>query len=135
MGCRYVPHVLALRVGQTLVVTSHDPTLHNVHIDPSSNPGENFPETLGGSHSVTFANPDDDVTFKCDVHAWMRAHAMVFADPCYAVTGDGGGFSIGRLPPGTYTLVAHHERFGDLTQTVTVTVAKPAVDVTFTFQP
>ena len=137
VGCRYVPHVLALRVGQQLVVTNHDPTLHNVHVTSSSagNVAQNFGETQGGSRAVTFAAPDDDVEFKCDVHAWMRAHAMVFDHPCYAVTGDGGTFRIEHLPPGTYTLVAHHERYGDVTQTVTVTADKPATDVRFDYHP
>ena len=136
IGCRYVPHVLALEVGQKLVVTNHDPTMHNVHIDPSANPAQNLSEAVqGASESVAFANPDDDVTFKCDVHAWMRAHAMVFDNPCHAVTGDDGTFRIDRLPPGTYTVVAHHEQFGDLEQTVTVTAEKPAVDVRFDYHP
>ena len=134
-GCRYVPHVLALRVGQKLVVTSHDPTTHNVHILPSANPADNFAEGKGAAHTVAFATADDDVDFKCDVHPWMRAHAMVFDHPCYAVTGTGGTFRIDRLPPGTYTLVAHHEQFGDATQTVTVTADKPTADVTFDFHP
>ncbi len=135
IGCRYVPHVLALQVGQKLVVTSHDPTTHNVHIDPSANPAENFPELQGGSHSVTFDHADDAVDFKCDVHPWMRAHAMVFDHPCFAVTGGDGAFRIDRLPPGTYTLVAHHERFEDLTKEFTVTAEHPATDVTFDFHP
>ena len=133
-GCRYEPHVLALRVGQPLVVTSGDPTFHNVHIAPSANPARNFGESQGDSQTVTFDRPDDDVTFKCDVHAWMRAHAMVFDHPCYAVTGDGGAFRLGRLPPGTYTVVAKHERFGEQARTVTVTADKPDVDVSFDFK-
>ena len=31
IGCEYVPHVVALRVGQVLRVKSSDPTAHNVH--------------------------------------------------------------------------------------------------------
>ena len=82
-----------------------------------------------------FAAADADVNFRCSVHAWMHAQAMVFDHPCYAVTGNGGAFHIGSLPPGTYTLVAHHERFDDQRQTVTVTAGKPAVDVAFEFKP
>ncbi len=137
VGCQYVPHVLALRVGQQLVVTSHDPIPHNIHIAPSNpaNAGQNFGEFKGDSRAVTFAAPDDDVAFKCDVHAWMRAHAMVFDHPCYAVTGDDGSYRIGRLPPGTYTLVAHHEQFGDLQQTVTVSADHPTADASVDYHP
>ena len=114
-------------------MTSHDPTTHNVHITPSANPDENFGETKGTAHTVTFANPDDDVRFKCDVHAWMHAFAMVFDNPCHATTGAAGTFRLDRLPPGTYTVVAHHPRLGDLTQTVTLTAAGPTADVTFDY--
>ena len=134
-GCRYDPHVFALRTGQTLVVTNHDPTLHNIHIQPTENPEQNFGEDRGQARSVTFDHADPAVDFKCDVHPWMRAFAMVFDHPDYAVTGDGGRFDIGRLPPGTYTVVARHERFGDLTQSVTVTAGKPTAQITFEFQP
>jgi hypothetical protein len=134
-GCRYVPHVLALRVGQKLVVTSHDPTMHDVLIEPTSNPGDHFSEYDNGSHAVTFGAADESVRFSCHVHPWMRAFARVFDHPCYAVTGGDGSFRIGQLPPGTYTLVAHQERFEDQRQSVTVSAGKPTVDVTFDFHP
>ncbi len=136
-GCRYVPHVLALRVGQKLVVTNGDPTLHNVHVTSGApaNPSMNVGQFQGGAQPMTFVAPDDDVEFKCDNHPWMRAHAMVFDHPCYAVTAAGGTFRIDRLPPGTYTLVAHQEEFADLTQTVTITADRPTADVTFDYHP
>ncbi len=136
-GCRYVPHVLALRVGQPLVVTNGDPTPHNVHVTSADplNPELNVGQVPAASQAMTFVAVDPDVIFKCDVHAWMRAHAMVFDHPCYAVTGADGAFRIDRLPPGTYTLVAHHERFGDQQQTVTVTADRPMVAVTFDYHP
>jgi plastocyanin len=136
-GCRYIPHVLALRTGQKLVVTSHDPTLHNVLVRPTSpgNPSANLPEYQNGSLSFTFDQPDDEVSFACSVHAWMKAYAMVFDHPCYAVTGDGGTFRIEHLPPGTYTLIAHHEQLGDLQQSVTVSADKPTADVRIEYHP
>ncbi len=125
--CQYVPHVIALRTGQTLVVTSHDPTIHNVHIEADANPSQNFSEGEGASHAVTFDKPEV-VRFKCDVHPWMTGYAYVLDHPCFAVTGDDGSFEIAHLPPGTYTLVAWHEKLG--TQQMQVTVgADKLVDV------
>ena len=36
-GCRYIPHVFGIRVGQTLSILNSDPTLHNIHATPSTN--------------------------------------------------------------------------------------------------
>ena len=120
VGCRYVPHVVAVRTGQTLRVKSSDPTLHNVHGQSNANPAFNFGMTgAGQTRDLTFARPE---TFKvtCDVHPWMRAYVAVFDHPLFAVTGEGGTFEIRNVPPGAYTLVAWHERLGTREQQVTV---------------
>ncbi len=124
-GCDYVPHVLALRTGQTLVVTSHDPTIHNVHIEAELNPSQNFSESDGETHAVHFDRPER-IRFKCDVHPWMTAYACVFDHPCFAVTGSDGTFEIDHLPPGKYTLKAWQEKLGEKSMQVTVSGDKPA---------
>jgi hypothetical protein len=124
-NCQYVPHVLALRTGQDLVVTSHDPTLHNVHIQADANPSENFSESNGATHTVVFQQPEL-VRIKCDVHPWMTAYAYVFDHPCFAVTGDDGRFELRNLPPGTYTLVAWQEKLDTQEMQVTVSADKPS---------
>src|SRR5919106_972772 len=40
-NCQFAPHVLGLRVGQTLQVINNDPTTHNVHPTPKFNPEGN----------------------------------------------------------------------------------------------
>src|SRR5947209_2651116 len=57
--CRYVPHVVALRTGQTLHVTSSDPTLHNVHGTCTANQPFNFATTAARqARDLTFAAPE-----------------------------------------------------------------------------
>jgi plastocyanin len=131
--CRYVPHVMAVQTGRRILVTSHDPTAHNVHIQPESNPPDNFAELQNASHAVHFDQPDL-VRFKCDVHPWMSAFVKVFDHPCFAVTGPDGTFAIDRLPPGTYKLTAWHERLGEQTFTVVVKDGSP-VSQDFAYKP
>src|SRR3954464_15411361 len=41
-GCRYIPHVFGLQIGQKLQVVNDDPTLHNIHASPMQNAEFNF---------------------------------------------------------------------------------------------
>jgi hypothetical protein len=50
----------------------------------------------------------------------MKAIIGVFANSHFAVTDNDGSFRISNVPPGHYTLMAWHERFGELSQSVTV---------------
>jgi plastocyanin len=130
--CRYVPHVLALRTGQPLDVTSHDPTIHNVHVLASANESLNFAEAaVGATRQLTFAAPEF-IRVKCDVHPWMNASIAVFDHPFFAVTGDDGQFKLDRLPIGNYTLVAWHEKYGTIEKSFSVTGSTP-VDVQFDY--
>jgi hypothetical protein len=69
---------------------------------------------------------------KCDVHPWMLCYWVVFDHPYFAVSGDGGSFTLSGLPPGQYTLTAWHERLGEQQAQVTVEAGK-AAEVNFTF--
>jgi plastocyanin len=123
-NCQYVPHVLAVQTNQTVVVTNHDPTLHNVLTQSDANPQQNIEEMQGAAHSFTFAHPEL-IKFKCSVHPWMTGYVDVFDHPCFAVTGDDGKFEIGHLPPGTYTLVIWQEKLGTQQMQVNVAADKP----------
>jgi plastocyanin len=133
-GCRYVPHVLGLQVGQPLEVTNSDETMHNVHALPDANREFNFPQHVKDQRDTrTFTAPEVMVPLKCDLHPWMSAYVGVVAHPYYAVTTDGGRFELKHLPPGTYTIEAWHEKAGTQTQQVTIG-EKGTKDVTFTFR-
>jgi plastocyanin len=133
-GFHYVPHVLALQVGQPLVVRNSDHHMHNIHFKCVVNPEQNFGMMdVGDLPPISFKAPEF-FQIKCDVHPWMDAEVGVFDHPYFAVTGDDGAFVIANVPPGTYALVARHERFGELIQTVTVT-DKQTSQATFLFQP
>jgi hypothetical protein len=62
----------------------------------------------------------------------MSAYIGVLDHPFFAVTGDGGAFTIGKLPAGEYVIAAWHEKYGVQQQTVTVAKDETRA-VTFTF--
>jgi plastocyanin len=133
-GCRYHPHVLGLMVGQTLKIVNSDATVHNVHPTPKINKAFNVAQTSAGSTTdKTFDNEEVMIPISCDIHGWMRSYVGVLPHPFYSVSGTDGAFSLKGMPPGTYTITAWHEKFGQQTQQVTV-AAKESKNITFTFK-
>ena len=138
VDCRYVPHAVAVQVGQPLRIRSSDAkTLHNVHLLAAANPQLNFGLTdAGAEKQVTFQQPEF-IRTKCDVHPWMTGYVGVFESPFFAVTREGdagaGHFEIARVPPGKYKLVAWHEQYGQVEQPVEVK-DNQATDVTVTYK-
>ena len=134
-GCRYIPHVVGVMVGQPVRFTNSDPTMHNIHMTP----------TVGGNQAVDISQPpgheQDERTFhepelmipvRCNNHPWMQAFINVAANPFYAVSDASGRYVIKGLPPGTYTLVADQENLGQKIATVTVG-AKQTATQDFTY--
>jgi hypothetical protein len=133
-GCRYVPHVLGVRVSQPLVITNDDNTMHNVHGMGQANRQFNFGQPVPGlNNTVAFTTPEVLMPVKCDVHNWMHAYVGIVAHPYFAVTGNGGKFTLRTVPPGTYTVEAVHEKLGAQTQTVTIG-NKESKEISFVFK-
>ncbi|MGB7217925.1 MAG: carboxypeptidase regulatory-like domain-containing protein [Vicinamibacterales bacterium] len=133
--CRYIPHVFGIRVGQPLEISNSDPTLHNIHAQPTANQEFNQGQPIQGMKTTkTFTAKEVMVPFKCDVHGWMNAYVGVMDHPYFAVTDAAGKFSLKTLPPGTYTIEAWHEKLGVQEQKVTI-AAKETKEVSFTFKP
>ena len=136
LGCRYEPHVFGVFVGQPVEIHNSDPTLHNVHAIPKENDEFNFGQQPKTPPMIRmFDEPEIGVSFRCDVHGWMRAYANVVTHPFFAVSKADGTFEIKGLPAGTYTIEAWHVRLGTLTQQVTITDGAPAVTAAFAFKP
>jgi plastocyanin len=135
-GCRYVPHMVALVVGQTLRVMNSDPTMHNVHAQPSAsaNPQWNMSQMPRGQPIDTrFQTPELMMPFKCNQHPWMKAYVNVAANPFFAISDLSGSFEIRGLPPGEYTLAVIHEALGEQRQKIVVG-AKESRAADFTYK-
>jgi plastocyanin len=134
-GCRYHPHVVGCIVGQKVEFKNSDPTLHNVHPTPKLNPGFNLAQATQGKVDLkSFANAEVMIPISCDVHGWMRSYLAVLPHPFFATTGTDGAFTIKDLPPGSYTLTAWHEKYGEQKQKIEVK-AKETKDISFSFKP
>jgi plastocyanin len=134
-GCQYHPHVNAIQVGQPLQIKNDDATLHNVHAMPVANSQFNEGQPVQGMVSTKKFDKAEMTPFKikCDVHGWMHSYMAVMPHPFYAVSTSDGTFTIPNLPPGTYTIVAWHEKFGQTEQQVTVG-AKESKAINFSFK-
>jgi hypothetical protein len=134
-GCHYVPHVSTVQVNQPVQIKNSDATLHNVHAMPEVNSQFNEGQPVQGMVSTKKFDKAEVKPFriKCDVHGWMKSYMAVLPHPYHTVSQMNGTFSIANLPPGSYTLVAWHEKYGQQEQQITVG-AKETKQVSFTFK-
>jgi plastocyanin len=133
-GCQYFPHIVGLRVGQTLKLRNSDGLLHNVHALPKVNTPFNMAMPANRTEAdAKFGKAEGMFMVKCDVHPWMAAYVGVFANPFFAVSGKDGKFKISGLPAGSYEIEAWHEKLG--VQTTKVTVGAAAATANFSFAP
>ena len=114
-GCMYSPHVLAVQVGQPVVVANSDPFLHNVHCEAVANKAFNIVQVNVGENKLDPFTVEETFTIKCDVHPWMQAYWLVLDNPYFAVTDDRGNFEIKNAPAGTQKIVVWQEATGYVT--------------------
>lgn len=119
-GCVFEPHVVAVMVGEPLLIKNSDPMLHNVHVMAVNNPAPNLGQPSVGELATSPFESPEVFRVKCDVHPWMQAWVRVVDNPYFAVTGRDGRFTLRGLPPGTYTLKAWHEQLGIREMQITI---------------
>lgn len=134
LGCRYVPHVLGLMKGQAIRVTNSDKTAHNIHWQGKRNRWGNFVQNYKNETRSKPFKKTEHSYFKCDVHSWMSCQVHILPHTVFAVTGADGTFELPRLPVGDYELVAMHEKWGKLTEKVTIAATGDPKPVTFEFK-
>jgi plastocyanin len=136
-GCVYVPHVIAVMVGQPFAVKNSDPFLHNVHSLSLDNAAFNIGQPTVGEKKFEPFKAVETFKVKCDVHPWMAAWVVVVDNPYFAVSSADekamGKYSIDTkgLPDGEYTFVAWHEVYGTQEQKAKVTGGKAELNFTF----
>lgn len=136
-GCMYSPHVLAVEIGQPVVVVNSDPCLHSVHGATGANKPFNFVQINAGQNNLDPFTAAETVQIHCDVHPWMKAVVRVFDHPFFAVTGENGTFSIDTkgLKDGVYRLQTWHEVYKDsLPPSIEIKDGKASRQIEFTYK-
>lgn len=133
--CRLAPRTQPMLAGGTVQVHARDALRSLVRIVEwpggtlratitTNNEGQVVPEDRAvaepGAYEVRGAQP-----------AWLRAWLLAFDHPYFTTTIAGGAYAITEIPPGTYTVVAWHERFGRVEAPVTIGAGQ-ATTVTLT---
>lgn len=121
----FVPHVVAITRGSVVEFPNDDLVFHNVFSLSRASTFDLGRYPKGATRTVTFARPGI-VKVYCHLHSHMSALVRVFDHPHFTVVGADGTFTLDGLEPGTYDVVAWHERVGEARTQVTVTAGSPA---------
>jgi len=110
LNYQFVPETLAIRAGDTVVISNSDDALHNVM---TSDGGEPFNvNVVKGKEFVHAFNKagglEHPVRVGCVFHGAMRAWIYVFDHPWFQLTQKDGRFRLQNVPAGEYTLGVVH---------------------------
>jgi hypothetical protein len=112
-NCFFRPRVLGIRVNQPLRIENNDPTQHNTHPVPKLNPEWNQSQAEGGPPLLKSFEHPEIIPVRDNQHPWEKAFVGVFSHPFFAVSDVYGRYEIRGVPPGTYKIVAWHEKLGE----------------------
>lgn len=116
---QFFPHVVAVKTGSSVDFPNDDSIFHNVFSlsRPATFDLGRYPS--GASRARTFQKAGI-VKVYCQIHSHMSAVVRVFDHGWFTIPADTGAFAIDGVPPGSYTLVAWHERIGERRERVTI---------------
>jgi len=109
-GCKFVPHIVFARVGQTIEVLNSDQTGHNANFGFFNNPAQNFLIPVGGKKDIKLVA--DEATLmpvECNIHPWVKGYVVVQEHPYVGITDEAGQLEIPNLPVGEVTFLVRHE--------------------------
>lgn len=127
-GKAFVPHVLAVPAGSSIVFRNEDPINHNVFsLSPHLDTGL---YGQGGEKEETFDKPGV-VQLLCNIHSAMLGYIVVVDSPWFAQADGTGAFAIRGVAPGDYEIEAWHENASQPTRQK-LTVSKDGAHLALT---
>lgn len=128
---RFLPRVVSIGAGGTVLFRNSDPVLHNVFSPPGIGADFNlgtYPR--GEARAVAFARAGAYPVL-CHVHPEMVAYVVAVPSPWSAVTDPDGRYRIAGVPSGRYVLHVWHRHLRDpATPLVVVAGGTARVDLT-----
>ena len=136
--CRYIPHALAVRLGQTVLVKNPEPVSHNVNfqgLEDANRVNLNMPPKSIVTNKLVAET--SVINVGCNVHGWMKMGVLVVDHPYFAVTGADGSFELKNVKPGEHVVVVRNSngqftRRNDLKVTVAADETKDVGEVKWT---
>ncbi|MDP7014624.1 MAG: hypothetical protein QGG36_02375 [Pirellulaceae bacterium] len=113
----FVPHLLAIRSGQTVKFTNSDAANHNIRSIAFDERNEfNIYTGVGREYKHVFYAQRKNIPIRlsCDIHPWMSGWIFVFEHSHFAITDEKGKFRIAGLAAGDYELVLRQPDVGYL---------------------
>lgn len=99
--CRFAPHAVAVRTGQTLRLANADAAGHNALARCRKNTPFNVTLPAGGQKDVVFTKAERlPFRIECAIHPWMAGWVLVQDHPYMAISAADGTFKISNLPAG-----------------------------------
>lgn len=155
--CRFLPFVTVVKDGSDVVVMNMDPVMHDIQAYETSQLGPrvlfNTPLPMNPHHKrLVTAESHEHLAgqpvkeeihmtkgrrifvMQCGFHAYMESWGLAVENPYYALTGDGGTFTLADVPPGEYTLMAWHPGVGTMLQKKVTVTEKGMSTVDFSFE-
>jgi plastocyanin len=112
-GCRFEPHIVTMRVSQTLVIKNSDPFSHNSNLAPLGDEATNPVLTPDSSKPYKFHKQQKlPVPVACNIHPWMKGYIVVKDNPYMAVSDKDGNFEIKDLPAEELEFTVWQEKSG-----------------------
>ena len=130
-NCNFGPFTGVIAADQSVQFSNQDPIKHTLHTYVLKGKKANILRTLNTQNLAPHSEIEQTfqpnklkhgrvVALTCDRHDFMENWMYVVESPYFAISDEAGNFSMDKVPPGQYELVAWHPVLGSKRQEVTV---------------
>jgi hypothetical protein len=114
--CQFVPRVVAIRAGQTLIIKNSASVSHSAKLIGNGQVNKEINSTIPAGQKLEFSGDKalkaepKPLMLGCAIHGWMGGKVGVYDHPYFAVTAADGTFEIKNAPAGEIIIKMMHDR-------------------------